>query len=273
MLENLQIAASTMRIRVEDGSLARSVLPGQFFMLRLPDRNDPLIGRAFAVYDCSPDRAGSDAAWLDFVYLVKGRMTSALMHVLPGAEIELVGPLGNSFSVQPVDHLILVAGGVGFTPMWLVAQEALGLKSFGTPARPSGYARRVSLCYGVRTVASMIETTAFREKGIECYLTTDDGSFGPPCYVTDRLREILTATDPGTSTRIVCCGPEPMMEAVSMMAQQHQVPCEVSLETPMACGLGICFTCVAKIGSADQWDYRRTCVEGPIFDGASVVWC
>jgi dihydroorotate dehydrogenase electron transfer subunit len=63
-----------------------------------------------------------------------------------------------------------------------------------------------------------------------------------------------------------------MMQAVAQIAGKFGVACQVSLETPMACGLGICFTCVAKVGTAEQWDYKRTCVEGPIFDAAEIVW-
>ena len=89
--------------------------------------------------------------------------------------------------------------------------------------------------------------------------------------MTDLLSQVLAART--TSCRIVCCGPEVMMEAVAKLAAAHEVPCEVSLETPMACGIGICFTCVAKVKDASgQWDYKRTCVEGPVFDAAQIEW-
>ena len=72
---------------------------------------------------------------------------------------------------------------------------------------------------------------------------------------------------------MVCCGPEPMMAAVAALAARRQVACQVSLETPMACGIGICFSCVAKVRTAEgEWDYRRTCVEGPVFDAAQIEW-
>jgi dihydroorotate dehydrogenase electron transfer subunit len=102
-------------------------------------------------------------------------------------------------------------------------------------------------------------------------IATEDGSLGHRGRVTEVLVDLLSRSE-GTA-RIACCGPEPMMQAVSKIAYEHKVPCEVSLETPMACGIGICFTCVAKIDQGDgTWDYRRTCVEGPIFDSQSIVW-
>ncbi|MEX2561178.1 MAG: dihydroorotate dehydrogenase electron transfer subunit, partial [Pirellulales bacterium] len=104
--------------------------------------------------------------------------------------------------------------------------------------------------------------------------STDDGSAGRPGLVTALLEEELSRGErvqPGTRPHVVCCGPEPMMAAVATIARRAGLPCQVSLETPMACGIGICFSCVAKVRDAQGgWDYRRTCVEGPIFDAASI---
>ena len=89
--------------------------------------------------------------------------------------------------------------------------------------------------------------------------------------VTEVLEGLLQQSN--NSVRVACCGPEPMMEGVGKVAAKYGVPCEVSLETPMACGIGICFTCVAKIRQEDgEWDYRRTCLEGPVFPADKVVW-
>ena len=100
-------------------------------------------------------------------------------------------------------------------------------------------------------------------------LSTDDGSAGHHGLVTDLVRPAIEQSP--QACRIVCCGPEPMMEATARIARELGVPCQVSLETPMACGLGICFSCVARIRDPDgTWDYRRTCVEGPVFDAEDV---
>ena len=89
--------------------------------------------------------------------------------------------------------------------------------------------------------------------------------------VTDDLNRVI-----GESTskmRIVCCGPEPMMEAVAGLAKKREIPCQVSLETPMACGIGICFSCVTRVKQASGgWDYKRTCVDGPVFDAEEIEW-
>jgi dihydroorotate dehydrogenase electron transfer subunit len=113
----------------------------------------------------------------------------------------------------------------------------------------------------------------FRRAGCDVHLATLDGTAGVRGTVVDLLDQRFAAGVDSAATRIACCGPEPMMEAVAAWSAARGVPCEVSLETPMACGIGICFTCVAAIRGTDgEWDYRRTCVEGPVFEAARVVW-
>jgi dihydroorotate dehydrogenase electron transfer subunit len=193
------------------------------------------------------------------------------------------GPLGNTFSVEPVNHLVMAVGGVGQTPMLAVGREALGSQAYGNEVNDlldgnqtlsrKGYAKKVTLLYGARTAGRLAGVQDFRDAGFDVRLATDDGSIGTPKQVTDLLRDLLEATPANESIRIVSCGPEPMMAAVSAIAKEKNISCEVSLETPMACGIGICFSCVAKIRQTDgQWDYQRTCVEGPIFDAAKLVW-
>ena len=263
ILANDRLAKDTYRVRLDAPQLAHCALPGQFFMLRIAGGNDPLIGRALALF-------GRDGG-LELVYLAKGKFTTRLARMSPGELIDVIGPLGNGFSNTSVDHLIMVAGGIGQTPFLALAQEALGQQSFGQPPRSNGYARRVSFCYGVRSADYLAALDLFEQAGVKVHIATEDGSIGAPQRVTGPLEKLLLEEE-GQKPRVVVCGPEPMMEAVSKLCLKYDVPCEVSLETPMACGIGICFTCVAKIGCDHDWDYKRTCVEGPIFDAKDVVW-
>ncbi len=265
------IAENTKKLRLRTDELEHTGVPGQFYMTRIPDANDPLIGRAFALYNATTDEASGEHI-IDLVYLVKGKMTTAVAPMKPGEQIALWGPLGNSFDTSPTPHLIMVAGGVGQTPFVVLAREALGLQSFSSPegTRPSGYAEKVSLCYGARSKGYLAGLEDFRNAGAELHIATEDGSLGEQGRVTLPLKRLLESTPKGS--RIVCCGPEPMMQAVADIAKENRVPCQVSLETPMACGIGICFTCVAKIGCEKDWDYKRTCVEGPVFDSEAVIF-
>lgn len=268
--ENVQLAQATYRVRLECPEIAARIVPGQFVMLRLPGRNDPLLGRPLALYDTVLD-AASEPWGIDIVYLVVGRMTTQLASVRPGDRLEAWGPLGNGFAPRDCQRLLMVAGGIGQTPFLAVAREALGQKKYGPPDRPVGNVGQVALCYGARTAALLAGVGDFRAAGVEVHLSTDDGSAGQAGFVTTTVAELLAAGSQGT--QMVCCGPEPMLAAVARLASEHQVPCRVSLETPMACGVGICFSCVARVrDESGGWDYRRTCVEGPVFDAASLCW-
>jgi dihydroorotate dehydrogenase electron transfer subunit len=206
------------------------------------------------------------------VYLVAGKFTSRLAKCDAGVALEMWGPLGNGFMPQSADHLIMVAGGIGQTPFLAVAKECLGRQHYGDASRTAVKPNKITFCYGARSKDYFAGLDDFRQLGIEIRLSTDDGTAGHQGFVTDVLRKLLD--EPTTRSRqILCCGPEPMMEAVAEIAGKNQVPCQVSLETPMACGIGICFTCVAKVAQDDgAWDYKRTCVEGPVFDAAKIVW-
>jgi dihydroorotate dehydrogenase electron transfer subunit len=270
VVENVQLARDTCRVRFTCPELAGQITPGQFMMLRLAGCNDPLIGRPFALYDTVLDGAGRPAG-LDVVYLVKGKFTSQLARLRVGGRLEVWGPLGNGFGTHATELLLMVAGGIGQTPFVALAQESLGRRRYGNPPRSVAVARRVVLCYGARSADLLAGVEDFQRIGVEVRIATDDGSAGHHGLVTDLLQSALADRPP--DCRVVCCGPEPMMEAVARIAVAAQTPCDVSLETPMACGIGICFTCVAKVrDAAGAWDYKRTCVEGPVFNAACIEW-
>jgi dihydroorotate dehydrogenase electron transfer subunit len=266
IVENVTLAKDTLRVRLECPAIARQIRPGQFVMLRIAGMNDPLIGRPLAMYDVS-----SDDEQLDVVYLVKGKFTQRLSQLGPGDRLEAWGPLGNGFVPQATEHLIMVAGGIGYTPFLAVARERLGRRRFGSHPRATSPVRRITFCYGARTADYFAGLDDFAALGIDVRLSTDDGSRGHHGLVTDVLRTVLAESK--LKPMILCCGPERMMQAVAQIAAAAGVPCDVSLETPMACGIGICFTCVAMIRDEDgECDYKRTCVEGPVFDAQCVVW-
>jgi dihydroorotate dehydrogenase electron transfer subunit len=273
--QNERLARDTYRLRVLCPSLAASITPGQFVMIRLPSGNDPLLARPFALYDTVLDSHGA-AVGIDVVYLVVGKMTRRLATLQSGQRLDLWGPLGNGFSDTPTDHLVMVAGGIGQTPMLALGREALGGRSYAQGTRHSPFAKRATLCYGVRTADLAAGIPDFEATGLAVQLSSDDGSLGHHGLVTDLLDSHLAGRSE-ESIRVVCCGPEPMMHAVAKRTSAAGVPCQVSLETPMACGLGICFSCVAKVRVDDDaegpgWDYKRTCVEGPVFDAHAIVW-
>jgi dihydroorotate dehydrogenase electron transfer subunit len=271
VLENVLIARDTYRLRFHCPPLARRILPGQFLMLRLADTNDPLLGRPLALYDtvlAEGDRGAP--VGVDVVYLVLGKLTSRLAQFQPGQALDVWGPLGNGFSPQAAEHLVMVAGGIGQTPFLALAREALGLRQYGETPRHRPRTGRVTLCYGARTADLLAGVDDFQRLGVEVRTSTDDGTAGQHGLVTELVEQVLAEAP---QAHLVCCGPERMMEAVAKIAQARKVGCQVSLETPMACGIGICFSCVARVrDESGNWDYRRTCVEGPVFEAARIAW-
>ena len=270
VLSNERVARDTFRLRFEAHQIARRITPGQFVMVRLAGFDDPLLGRPLALYDTVLSASGEPIG-LDIVYLVMGKMTSRLARYQPGQQLDIWGPLGNGFTPSSAEHLLLVAGGIGQTPFPAVAQEALGLRVYGDPPRSAPRVQQVTMLYGARTAEYLAGLDDFERRGIRLQISTDDGSRGHHGFVTELLQAEL-AKKTGTM-EVFCCGPEPMMERVAEITERAGVQCQVSLETPMACGIGICFSCVAKVRDADGgWDYKRTCVEGPVFEAARIEW-
>lgn len=272
IVAHAQVAERTWRIRLDCPEIAERAVPGQFAMLRIPDRSDPLLARPFAVYD-SFSVAGH-RRHADFIYLVHGKFTTALPGLRVGDELTVWGPLGNGFDPPAVDHLVLVAGGIGQTALLALGRERLGQAAYGSPARSAPRARRVTFCWGARHAGMFGDVDDFRTAGCDVHLATLDGSAGVRGTVVDLLDGLFGGGLPEPhTTRVACCGPEPMMAAVGRWSEARGLPCDVSLEAPMACGVGICFTCVAKVRDGQGgWDYRRTCIEGPVFDSRLIEW-
>ena len=243
VLHNAPLTENILRLTICTPETLPVVCAGQFAMLRLPNRTDPLLGRPFAVYRAEPH-------CVEIVYLAVGKMTRRLAEVKPDETLELWMPLGNGFPDTEAQHTIIVAGGIGQTPFLLLCQNQQ---------------ERVSFLYGARTADRIACMDDFRQLGIEPIIATDDGSEGYHGFVTDLIEKVY---QPGESAQLFCCGPLQMLRSAFLTAEKHGLPCYISLETPMSCGLGICFGCVVQYRESkhSDWDYRRTCVDGPVFD-------
>ena len=289
VVENRAVARDTYRLRLDDPGTAQSIRPGQFLMIRPGGENDPLLGRPLALYDVVRDASGT-AVGVDVVYLVIGRGTRELARRRPGDQLALWGPLGNGFGPPPQaeksaggdggaaggeggngGEVFFVAGGIGQTPFLALGKWWLGRESFGGLSYDHASVRSATLLYGVRTGSLAAGVEDFERAGIAVELATDDGSAGHRGYVTDMLRRRLDAGR--RPDKVVGCGPAPMLSALAKIAAEFKVDCDVSLENHMACGYGVCFSCVAPIVQSDgSTDLRRVCIEGPVFAAAAVDW-
>jgi dihydroorotate dehydrogenase electron transfer subunit len=266
ILTNICVAEKTFRLRFDAPELVSLLSPGQFVMLRLANTNDPLLGRPLAVYQ-SNETTGT----IDVVYLVVGQMTERLSQLPAGTPLQVWGPLGNGFPIPRADHFLMIAGGIGQTPFYILAEESLGYRNFAN--RKNVAAKKVSLLLGAKNKNRLCCLDDFRELGVDVQVATEDGSEGVRGFVTDLITPaIRDANLPNTV--LACCGPRAMLRAAYETAKSlGDLPCYVSLESPMACGLGICFSCVVKYRDEHGMiDDVRTCTEGPVFDAYRLVW-
>lgn len=264
ILHQEKIAEKTYLIRLRCPEIATQIMPGQFVMLRIPAGSDPLLGRPFALYDLAIDSNGA-LVGIDVVYLQVGKMTGMLSNLSAGKFVEVWGPLGKPFPVfQDLKKVTFVAGGIGQTPFLTFAKQLLGIQGYGGES-PRKMVDSVEMIYGVRSKSYFAGVSEFEKTGMNLVLATDDGSLGFHGRVTQILEQ-KALTDHWYG-----CGPEPMLKALGELAHDKKMPCHVSLESPMACGLGICFSCVVKVKAGDGWDYRRICVDGPVFDSDCLI--
>ena len=270
ILANAEIAASVWRVALEAPRFAALARPGQFLMLRLPNSNDPVLGRPFAVYDADPSTGRVEA-----VYAVVGKATSRMTALRPGEALELWGPLGNGWDAakrtSAPKRLALVAGGVGSAPFYLLVKE---LMAQDPAVRPE-----TTYVFGARSKERLNCVDEFRALGVDVRVATEDGSVGTKGFATDVLPEIFSEELDPADCQIFACGPTPMLRAVAAWSAKRGYDCWTSLESPMACGMGLCYSCVVKwlidpaLGDVEgNWDYRRTCVDGPVFNAARLVW-
>jgi len=240
--------------------IAATCQPGQFVMLKPGLGIDPLLRRPFSVFEVIRDGVGRPE---NITILSKriGVTTTLLHQATEGDMVDCLGPLGRPFTLvdSPVEAW-MVAGGVGLAP-FATMLEAL---------RARGVA--VSLFYGARSAADLFYLDWFRDHGAQLVLATEDGSAGDQGRITLPLeRELRAAAD--RALTLYACGPEPMLEAVSSLATRYNRRCEVSVERVMGCGMGGCYSCVVplKDGHGGQC-FVRSCLSGPVFDGAEIVW-
>jgi dihydroorotate dehydrogenase electron transfer subunit len=263
VLAQRSLARDTWLVELECPEIAQQIVPGQFFMVRPAVGTDSLLARPFALYDVV--RQAGQPIGVSFGFTVVGKLTGLMAGWQPGDMAEIWGPLGNGFPVPGRGHLMCVAGGIGQTPFVAVTREALRHSQYGQPLRAVAEApQKVSVCYGVRSEAYLAGVDDFTLPGLDLRLATDDGSLGHHGFVTQLLQQSVDAGD--RPDQVYCCGPQPMMRSVADICQTTGIDCWLSLETPMACGFGACFSCVTRVRiGEDEWDYRRTCVEGPVF--------
>jgi dihydroorotate dehydrogenase electron transfer subunit len=231
-----------------------AAVPGQFGMLTCGDGLDPLLRRAFSLASVRRDGEGST---VEMLIKEVGRGTGALRRVAAGATLQLIAPLGNGFTLADpgTAPVALVAGGIGLPPVLFGAET---MAAGGAP---------FDLYLGATGVAELLLVERCRAAaGDRLVLTTDDGSAGEPGTVIAALERRIDAG--ARYARVLACGPNPMLVALARLARQRGLDAELSLEEPMACGVGVCLGCVVELADGH---YVPSCKEGPVFRAADLA--
>ncbi len=240
------------------GELANSAKPGNFVAISVGGESSQLVlRRAFAIYRTF-DR-GATGGLLEIVVAPHGPGSTWLTNQQAGAKIDLIAPLGTAFGIptQPV-RALLVGGGYGSAPLFGLSEV---LKNRGC---------RVDMVLGASTAMKIYAPLDGKRSVSSLTVTTEDGSTGKTGKVTDVIREIIEANEIDI---IYSCGPMGMLEAINEIAEEYDLVHQCSIEESMACGIGVCMTCVLPIKGEDgQIRMLRSCIDGPVVDGESVIW-
>jgi len=260
IIEHAEVAAHVREIVLYAPELTEGVYPGQFVhvLCGSPAALDPLLRRPFSIHDADPS-----SGRVSLLYEIRGRGTAALAEKLPGETLDVLGPLGQGFTLpeSATQPLILAAGGIAVAPIYFLGRriaETVGC-------------RRTTFIVGARTECLLGCLDKFSQLGRDVRVATDDGSAGYHGLASGLLEQCIEETG-AAGPLVYACGPMPMLKAVAEIAKAHGLKCQVSTEAKMACGIGACMSCAIKVRSGDSSQYVRCCKEGPVFDADEVIW-
>lgn len=251
-----------LSMTVVASGIAEQTRPGQFVAVAVGgDDGSMLLRRAFSIHQVAS--RGVYGGTVDFVFAAHGKGTSWLARRRPHDPIDVVGPLGRPFTL-PKDpaNCVLVGGGYGAAPLFLLAEA---LRNRGCRVDVVLGAASEDRLFGALDAKRMAQSVAF---------TTDDGSYGEQGLVSDVLPGVIEKVHADV---VYACGPMPMLEAVYRVAADAYggagIPTQLAVEEAMACGIGVCMTCVLPIiGDDGQTRMLRSCAEGPVFAGDRIRW-
>jgi len=230
-------------VTLDIGKYAEGIKAGQFFELKIPECCYPMLRKPISVYDAQGNT-------VSFMIKKLGKATQQFAELKAGEELDIIGPLGNSFPITNIEKAVLISGGIGYPPLYFLKKQ---MEKVG---------KKVYWLHGGQSSKDIYPADE---------IWTDDGSAGEKGFVIDGLINYVTKQKPDI---IYACGPKEMLKACSQIAEQHNVPLYVSLEEYMACGIGVCYGCAVKVKSDNSIGvtYKTVCKDGPVFDAKEVVW-
>lgn len=252
VLFNRQVSTRYWHLAVSAQSAASVCAPGQFFYLLCGDGGTPLLRRPMSVYQIHRERGE-----LHFLYAVKGAGTRRLSQLQAGDGLDMVGPLGHGFTLDPEwRSVLLVARGVGLATLGPVAAAATRLGI------------RVTAVQSAQTERDLLSESYMRSCGARTVAVTDDAGTSAVPAVRELVTDILTSE---SIDALFTCGSQRLTALLQELAAARGLPGQAALEEPMGCGLGVCYCCVRPFARADGVEHLRVCRDGPVFPLAEVI--
>ncbi|ANE22752.1 oxidoreductase [Denitrobacterium detoxificans] len=250
LLSNEKVGPRLFVMRVESPRIAQALLPGQFTHVRIPQMESHILRRPFSVYETFPEEGT-----MDILYQVVGYGTEFLSQLPAGTQLDQIGPIGRPWDAPEGETRVLaVAGGAGAPATFMQVKRCV---EAGVP---------VDVVLGAQNASALVTRERYAALlGADPVCATDDGSYGFKGFATIPAAELMQKNE---YSRVITCGPEPLMRAVANSAAEAGIACQVSMERRMACGVGACLSCVVETAQGK----KRACVDGPIFEADQVVW-
>lgn len=253
--ENKKVAQDFYKMRIEAPYIARNAQPGQFVEVKCSCGTDPLLRRPLGIHRVLKNG-------IELLYEVVGKSTELLSEKKMGGYLDIIGPLGNGFiygTKAPRPYApILVAGGIGVAPLVALAESLAYRKK-----------QKTYVLIGAKIKSHILCESEFKKIGCEVKVSTEDGSKGKKCLATELLEDLLNVIRYPLNAMIYACGPVGMLKVVAKIAEESKLPCQVSLEERMACGVGVCLGCPVKIKGQG---YKMVCKDGPVFNAEEILW-
>jgi dihydroorotate dehydrogenase electron transfer subunit len=258
VVSNREVAEGYFLLEFKSETAIPPIYPGTFVMLSFPDRTDPLLPRPMGVFKVLDNDDASTS--FSIGYVVVGKGTYLMSRLRPGEEMRCLAPLGNGWDMDEVgrtEKVILVAGGIGITPLFEAAKTAMKRK------------KSTILLLGGRVGNDLVFYKDFEKLGVEIILFTEDGSVGKKGLVSGGLKSELT-----DNCFLLACGPEGMLRAVWDICRKNGIDPQLSFDKRMGCGFGVCLGCNISVTDRESGEVRevRVCKEGPVFKGSDISW-
>lgn len=248
LIKKEQLKEDIFKFSLEAKEIVDIAKPGQFVEIRVTDGLDPFLRRPISIYNMNKENG-----ILEIIFRVQGKGTEILSRRKEGETVDIIGPLGyGTFKFEGYKNIAILGGGIGVFPLYELAKQAKEVA-------------KVNTYLGFRNKEAVVIEEEFEKISDKLVVTTDDGSYRIHGFAINELKKDI---ENEKTDCIFACGPLPLLKAVQKLAEETNIPCQISLEEKMGCGLGVCLGCAVEV---ENGGYEHVCKQGPVFESNKVI--